>query len=47
VEVKHKLIRGYAVTDAAQHDRQVFEQILSGNTSKDVCVGGFGLLIDG
>jgi len=36
VDVKHKLIRGYAVTDAAQHDSQVFEQILSNNTSKDV-----------
>jgi len=36
VDVKHKLNRGYAEADAAQHDRQVFEQILSGNTSKDV-----------
>lgn len=36
VDVKHKLIRGYAVTDAAQHDSNVFEDILSGNTSKDV-----------
>jgi IS5 family transposase len=36
VDVKFKLIRGYAVTDAAQHDSKVFAQILSGNTSKDV-----------
>lgn len=36
VDVKHKLIRGYAVTDAAQHDSNVFEDILSDNTSKDV-----------
>jgi IS5 family transposase len=25
VDVKHKLIRGYVVTDAAQHESQVFE----------------------
>lgn len=36
VDVKHKLIRSYAVTDAAQHDSQVFEQILSDNTSKSI-----------
>lgn len=36
VDAKHKLIRGYAVTDAAQHDSKVFEEILSENTSKDV-----------
>lgn len=36
VDVKHKLIRGYAVTNAAQHDSNVFENILSDNTSKDV-----------
>lgn len=36
VDVKHKLIRSYAVTDAAQHDSNVFEEILSANTSKDV-----------
>lgn len=36
VDVKHKLIRGYAVTDAAQHDSNVFEDILANNTSKDV-----------
>jgi hypothetical protein len=36
VDVKHKLIRGYAVTDAALHDSKVFEQILSENTSKDI-----------
>ena len=36
VDVKHKLIRGYAVTDAAQHDSNVFEEILGDNTSKDV-----------
>lgn len=36
VDVKHKLIRGYAVTDAALHDSNVFEDILTDNTSKDV-----------
>jgi IS5 family transposase len=36
VDVKHKLIRGYAVTDAALHDSNVFEQVLADNTSKDV-----------
>jgi IS5 family transposase len=36
VDVKYKLIRGYAVTDAAQHDSNIFENILSENTSKDV-----------
>ena len=36
VDVKHKLIRDYAVTDASQHDSKVFEEILAENTSKDV-----------
>jgi len=36
VDVLHKLIRSYAVTDAALHDSKVFEQILTDNTSKDV-----------
>ena len=36
VDVKYKLIRGYAVTDAALHDSNVFEQVLADNTSKDV-----------
>ena len=36
VDVKHKLIRGWQVTDAAQHDSNVFEEILAENTSKDV-----------
>jgi IS5 family transposase len=36
VDVKHKLIRNYAVTDAALHDSNVFEQLLADNTSKDV-----------
>ena len=37
VDVKHKLIRGYAVTDAAVHDSNVFEQLLDeANTSRDV-----------
>ncbi|WP_028585073.1 IS5 family transposase, partial [Desulfogranum mediterraneum] len=35
VDVKHKLIRSYCVTDAALHDSQVFEQLLTDNTSKD------------
>ena len=36
VDVKHKLIRSYSVTDAALHDSQVFEQLLTDNTSKDI-----------
>lgn len=36
VDVKHKLIRNYAVTNAALHDSNVFETILSDNTSKDI-----------
>jgi len=36
VDVKYKLIRNYAVTDAALHDSNVFETILSDNTSKDI-----------
>ena len=36
VDVKHKFIRNYAVTDAARHDSQVFEQLLTANRSKDV-----------
>ena len=34
--MKHKLIRSYAVTDAALHDSNVFEQLLADNTSKDI-----------
>lgn len=37
VDVKHKLIRGYEVTDAAVHDSNVFEQLLDDtNTSRDI-----------
>ena len=36
MEVKQRLIRSYAVTDVAPHDRNVFEQLLVDNTSKDV-----------
>lgn len=37
VDVKHKLIRSYEVTDASVHDSNVFEDLLdSNNTSKDV-----------
>lgn len=37
VDVKHKLIREYGVTDAATHDSNVFESILDeDNTSRDV-----------
>lgn len=37
IDVKNKLIRDYAVTDAAVHDSQVFEELLdSDNTSRDV-----------
>jgi IS5 family transposase len=36
-DVRHKLIRRYEVTDAAVHDSQVFDALLSkGNTSTDV-----------
>jgi transposase, IS5 family len=37
VDVKHKLIRRFAVTSAEVHDSNVFEELLdSGNTSSDV-----------
>lgn len=37
IDVKHKLIRKYEVTDAATHDSQVFEVLLDKkNSSKDV-----------
>ena len=37
IDAKHKLIRDYAVTDAAVHDSQVFEELLDeSNTSRDV-----------
>ena len=37
VDVKHKLIREYKVTDASVHDSRVFEDILDEtNTSRDV-----------
>lgn len=36
VDVKHKLIRGWKVTDASVHDSNVFEDILAENTSCDV-----------
>ena len=37
VDVKHKLIRGYAVTDAGVHDSRVFGDLLHGdNSSGDV-----------
>ena len=37
IDVKNKLIRDYAVTDAATHDSQVFDELLDdGNTSRDV-----------
>jgi IS5 family transposase len=37
IDVKNKLIREYAVTDAAVHDSQVFEELLDEhNTSRDV-----------
>jgi IS5 family transposase len=37
IDVKHKLIRKYAVTDAAIHDSQVFETLLDKhNSSQDV-----------
>lgn len=36
VDVKHKLIRGWKVTDASVHDSNVFEDILADNTSRDV-----------
>lgn len=36
VDVKHKLIRKYQVTSAEVHDSQVFEELLSPNTSRDL-----------
>ena len=37
IDAKHKLIRDYAVTDAAVHDSQVFEELLDeDNSSRDV-----------
>lgn len=37
VDVKHKLIRDYEVTDAAVHDSRVFDQIIDeSNSSRDV-----------
>ena len=37
IDVKNKLIRDYAVTDAATHDSQVFDELLDdANTSRDV-----------
>jgi IS5 family transposase len=37
VDVEHKLIRGWAVTDAAVHDSQIFEELLDDdNTSADL-----------
>ena len=37
VDVAHKFVRGYAVTDAAVHDSQVFEDLLDeNNSSRDV-----------
>lgn len=36
VDVKHKLIRRYAVTDASVHDSNIFRQIFTDNTSKDI-----------
>lgn len=36
VDVNHKLIRGWKVTDASVHDSNVFEDILADNTSRDV-----------
>ena len=39
VDVKHKLVRSFDVTDAAVHDKHVFEQLLDeSNTSRDVYV---------
>jgi len=36
IDAKHKLIRSYAVTHAALHDSQVFEQLFTENTSRDI-----------
>jgi len=37
VDTRHKLIRSYAVTDAAVHDSQVFTELLdANNTSRDI-----------
>ena len=36
VDVKHKFVRKYAVTSAEVHDSNIFEELLSCNTSRDV-----------
>lgn len=37
IDVKHKLIRNFAVTNAAVHDKHVFEKLIDdGNTSRDI-----------
>ncbi|RUM38721.1 MAG: IS5 family transposase [Desulfobulbus sp.] len=36
IDVKHKLIRDFLVTDAALHDSNVFVELLADNTSRDV-----------
>ena len=36
VDVKHKIVRAFEVTAASVHDSQVFEGLLTENTSKDV-----------
>lgn len=36
IDAKHKLIRGWQVTDASVHDSNVFEDLLTDNTSRDV-----------
>ncbi len=36
IDNKNKFIREYEVTDALVHDSQVFEELLSPNTSRDV-----------
>ena len=36
IDVKYKLISGYAVTDAAKHDSNVFEELFRENTSRAV-----------
>lgn len=36
VDAKHKLIRGWKVTDASVHDSNVFEEILAENTNRNV-----------
>jgi IS5 family transposase len=36
LDVRHKIIRAYEVSDAALHDSNIFQQLLTKNNSRDV-----------